>query len=80
MEKELAVRGWGVCSNVWPSFDIMRSYDLEPYPSDNVKVPLTLSPLEGPYGPMTNTRKDNFSGGVQNIVYVLMAVFHNIYP
>ena len=26
--------------------------------------PLTLSPLEGPYGPMTNNGKDDFSGGL----------------
>ena len=39
---------------------------------------LTLSPLDGPYGPMTNTGKDDFSGGyVHNILNVLMAVFHN---
>ena len=39
---------------------------------------LTLSPLDGLYGLMTNTGKDNFSGGyVQNIVNVLMAVFYN---
>ena len=25
--------------------------------------PLTLSPLDGPYGPMTNIGKDDFSGG-----------------
>ena len=32
----------------------------------------------GPYGPMRNTIKFNFSGGkVQNIVNVLMAVFKN---
>ena len=39
---------------------------------------LTLSPLDEPYGPTTDTEKDNFSGGVvQNIVKVLMAVFYN---
>ena len=39
---------------------------------------LTLSPTDGPYGPMTNSVKSNFSGGkVQNNVNVLMAVFHN---
>ena len=38
---------------------------------------LSLSPPDGPYGPMTNTVKDNFSGGnVQKLVNVLMAVFH----
>ena len=44
----------------------------------NRKSQLTLSPLDGPYSPTTNTGKDNFSGGkVQNIVNVLMAVFYN---
>ena len=47
----------------------------------NVEIPanyLTLSPLDGPYGPMTNTGKDDFLGGlVQNSVNVLMAVFYN---
>ena len=39
---------------------------------------LTLSPLDGSYGPITNTVKVNFSGGkVQNIVNVLMAFFYN---
>ena len=35
---------------------------------------LTLSPLDGPFGPNKNTVKKNFSGSkVQNIVNVLMA-------
>ena len=39
---------------------------------------LTLSPPDGPYGPMTNTVRFNFSGGeVRYIVNVLMAVFYN---
>ena len=39
---------------------------------------LSLSPLDGPYGPNTNTVKNNFAGGkMQNIVNVLMAVFYN---
>ena len=39
---------------------------------------LTLSLLDGPYSPKTNTGKDNFSGGqVQKIVNILMAVFYN---
>ena len=39
---------------------------------------VTLSPLDGPYGPKTNTGIDNFSGGsVENIVNVLIAVFYN---
>ena len=37
---------------------------------------LILSLSDGPYGPMTNIVKDNFSGGkVENIVIVLIAVF-----
>ena len=40
---------------------------------------LTLSPPDGPNGPMTNIVKDNFSEGkVQNIAIVLMTVFYNI--
>ena len=43
-----------------------------------VMVVLTRSPLDRPYGPMTNTGKVDFSGScVQNIVHVLMAVFYN---
>ena len=39
---------------------------------------LTLSPLDGPYGPQTNTEKDYLpGGGVQNGVNVLMAVFYD---
>ena len=41
-------------------------------------VLLTLSLPDGPYVPMTNIIKDNFSGGkVQNIVIILMAVFYD---
>ena len=40
------------------------------------RIYLTLSPPDGPYSPTANTV--NISGGrVQNIVYVLMAVFYN---
>ena len=43
-----------------------------------LELRFTLSPLDGPYGLMTNTGKDDFSRGeVQNIVNVLMAVFYN---
>ena len=39
---------------------------------------LTLSPLDGPYGPNTNTVINTFSGGkLQNIVKFLMALFYN---
>ena len=42
------------------------------------KLLLTLSSLDGPYGPMPNILKINFAGGkVQNIVNVLMEVFYN---
>ena len=47
---------------------------------NNIRVSkdLTLSPLDEPYGPMTNTGKDKFSGGkVQNIVNAPMAVFYS---
>ena len=43
-----------------------------------IEFPLTLTPQDRPYGPMSNIVKINFSGGkVQNIVNVLMKVFFN---
>ena len=42
------------------------------------KMTLTLAPLDGPYGPQTNTVTDYLPGGkIQNIVNVLMAVFYD---
>ena len=57
----------------------LRSTFCDPL-QDIFSTTFNLSPLDGPYGPMTNTVKDNFSGGkVKKIVNVLMAVSVIVY-
>ena len=52
---------------------ILRSSSSYQQRKTNISL-LTLSPLDGPYGPQTNTVKDYLPGGrAQNIVIVLMA-------
>ena len=78
MFKDAIERDWG-CDNHYNSYRV-HTYTVNQFNLNQVMEwsLLTLSPLDGPYGSMTNTGKDNFSWGyAQNIVNVLMAVFDN---